>query len=391
MLQEKKTMRALIYAQVIAATVFGSAAALAEDIKIGVIQPLTGSVAYNGAADVNGSKLAVAERNKAGGVLGKPVRLVIEDGQCSPANSVNAAEKLIQKDKVVVLSGAFCSSATAAVMPVAQKYKLPLLTGVSSKADLTEKNNPYFFRSAETDALLAKAFAKILADNLKLRKVAYIGVNDDWGRGGVEEFARDLSAHGVETAMTEYFDHGATDFYTLLAKLRTSGADGVFIAAETQDGSILVKQLKEFGIDMKVFGVGSWATADFINLVGDAGEGIYAAVPYVATLPGERNELFVQTYQAQYKTLPDKYAAAGYNATNILMDAIERAGSTEPEKIREALKATDYQAPNGRYQFTANGQAYGFSAALVQIVDKQPRVVATTSVEAPTALAAKGE
>ncbi len=191
--------------------------------------------------------------------------------------------------------------------------------------------------------------------------------------------------------MTEYFDHGATDFYTLLAKLRTSGADGVFIAAETQDGSILVKQLKEFGIDMKVFGVGSWATADFINLVGDAAEGIYAAVPYVASLPGERNEQFVQAYQAQYKQLPDKYAAAGYNATNILMDAIERAGSTEAEKIREALKATDYQAPNGRYQFTANGQAYGFSAALVQISGGQPKVVATTSVEAPMALAAEGE
>ncbi len=177
-------MRALICAQVIAATVLGSASALAEDIRIGVIQPLTGSVAYNGTADVNGSKLAVAERNKAGGVLGRQVRLVIEDGQCSPANSVNAAEKLIQKDKVVALSGAFCSSATAAVMPVAQKYKLPLLTGVSSKADLTEKNNPYFFRSAETDALLAKAFAKILADNLKLTKVAYIGVNDDWAAAG---------------------------------------------------------------------------------------------------------------------------------------------------------------------------------------------------------------
>ncbi|TWI56771.1 amino acid/amide ABC transporter substrate-binding protein (HAAT family) [Pseudomonas duriflava] len=385
-------MRALTYAQLVATAVFGSALALADDtIKIGVIQPLTGSVAYNGAADINGSKLAVEERNKAGGVLGKPIELVIEDGQCSPANSVNAAEKLIQKDKVVALSGAFCSSATAAIMPVAQKYKLPLLTGVSSKADLTEKNNPYFFRSAETDALLAQAFAKILAENLKLKKVAYIGVNDDWGRGGVEEFSKDLSAHGIETAMTEYFDHGATDFYTLLAKLRTSGADGVFIAAETQDGSILVKQLKEFGIDMKVFGVGSWATADFINLVGDAAEGIYAAVPYAATLPGERNQTFVQAYQAQYKQAPDKYAAAGYNATNILMDAIQRAGSTDAEQIREALKATNYQAPNGHYQFTANGQAYGFNAALVQIENKQPKVIATTSVEAPMALAAKGE
>ena len=387
-------MRALVCAQVIAVSMLGAAPALAlatDAIKIGVIQPLTGSVAYNGKADVNGARLAMDARNKRGGVLGKPVNLVIEDGQCSPANSVNAAEKLIQKDKVVALSGAFCSSATAAIMPIAEKYKLPLLTGVSSKADLTEKGNRYFFRSAETDALLANAFAKILADNLKLKKVAYIGVNDDWGRGGVEEFSKDLGAHGVETVMTEYFDHGATDFYTLLAKLRTSGADGVFVAAETQDGAVLVKQLKEFGIEMKVFGVGSWATADFVNLVGDASEGIYAAVPYVASLPGEANADFVKTYQAQYGQAPDKYAAAGYNATNILMEAIERAGSTDAEKIREALKATDYQAPNGRYRFTANGQAYGFNAALVQIADKQPKVVDVTEVQPPQTVTAQGE
>ena len=97
-----------------------------ETIKIGLIQPLTGSVAYNGNTDVNGSKLALDEINAKGGVLGKKVELVIEDGQCKPANSVNAAEKLIQRDKVVALSGAFCSSSTLAVMPVAANYKLPL-------------------------------------------------------------------------------------------------------------------------------------------------------------------------------------------------------------------------------------------------------------------------
>ena len=138
-----------------------SVTAHAEDtVKIGLIQPLTGSVAYNGTTDVNGSKLALDEINAKGGVLGKKVELVIEDGQCQPGNSVNAAEKLIQRDKVVGLSGAFCSSATLAVMPVAAKYKMPLITGVSSSADLTEKGNPWFFRATETDALLAKSFCQ---------------------------------------------------------------------------------------------------------------------------------------------------------------------------------------------------------------------------------------
>ncbi|MAO57878.1 MAG: branched chain amino acid ABC transporter substrate-binding protein [Alcanivorax sp.] len=379
-------MRKLILAPIIATALIGATQAQAQDtLKIGLIQPLTGSVAYNGTADANGARLAVKERNANGGVLGKQVELIIEDGQCSPANSVNAAEKLIQRDRVTSLVGAFCSSATSAVMPVARKYKVPFLSGVSSEASLTEKGNPYFFRSAETDALLGQAFSKLLADNLGLKKVAYIGVNDDWGRGSVKAFESELSAHGVDTAMVLFYNPGATDFYTLLTKLRSSGADGVFVAAETQDGSTLVKQIKQFGIDMDVFGVGSWATSDFINITGEAAEGIYAAVPYVANQDGARNKKFVKDYATAYDHAPGKYAAAGYNSLNIMMDAIERAGATDADAILGGLKATDYQAPNGRYRFTSKGQGYGFNLVLVQIHDGDIDVVATTRIDNPEA------
>jgi branched-chain amino acid transport system substrate-binding protein len=358
-----------------------SAFAQAQSVKIGLIQPLTGSVAYNGTTDVNGSKLAADERNGRGGVLGKKVELVIEDGQCNPAVSVNAAEKLIQRDKVVALSGAFCSSATLAVMPVAENNKLPLITGVSSNPQLTEKGNRWFFRATETDALLAKTFAKILAQKLMLKKVAYIGVNDDFGRGAVDEFEKRMTELGATTAMKEYFEHGTTDFYTLLTKLKSSGADGVFVAAETQDGSILVKQKAEFGLNVKVFGVGSWATADFISLAGEAAEGIYAAVPYAYTMKTPKNQAFVQAYQARYKEAPGKYSAAGYNAVNILMDAIERAGSTAPDKIRDALTKTKYEGPNGRFEFDDKGQAYGFPVLLVQLTKGVPVVIESAAIE----------
>ena len=352
-------------------------------IKIGVIEPLTGSVAYNGLASLNGAKLAGEKRNAAGGVLGRKIELVIEDGQCKPANSINAAEKLIQRDKVVALQGAFCSSSTAAVMPVAEKYKVPFLTGVSSKADLTDKGMKYFFRSAETDRQMSKTFSKILAEKLQLKNVAYIGVNDDWGRGGVEDFSKDLEAQGVKTVMKEYFDHGVTDFYTLLTKLRASKADGVFVAAETQDGSILVKQFKELGLQTKIFGVGSWATADFIGLTGAASEGIYAAVPYAYSVDSANNKAFVEMYSAAYKEKPGKYGAAGYNAMNILMDSITRAGKADTAAIREALYKTDYTAPNGRFQFTDKGEGYGFDVVLVQIANKEPRVVTLARTEKP--------
>ncbi|WP_207479989.1 ABC transporter substrate-binding protein [Arenibaculum pallidiluteum] len=376
-------MHRLVLGSVLMAGVAAAAPAQAQEtVRIGLIQPLTGSVAYNGQSVVEGARLAIEEVNAAGGVLGKKIELIIEDGQCKPANSVNAVEKLVQKDKVVGLVGAFCSSATAAIMPVAQKYKIPLVTGVSSKADLTEQGNPYFFRAAETDGLMAKAFAKILAKDLKLGSVAYIGVNDDWGRGGIEEFSRDLSALGVKTVLTEYFDHGTTDFFTLLTKLRAAKPDGVFVAAETQDGSILVKQIRELGITAKVFGVGSWATADFIKLAGDAAEGIHAAVPYASTYEAPRNQAFVKKYEAKYGIKPGKYGAAGYNALNIVAAAIAGAGSTDAEAIRAALQKTRYEAPNGVYQFTGKGQAYGFDAVLVRLEKGEPKVIASAPVEA---------
>ncbi len=354
-----------------------------ETIKVGVIQPLTGSVAYNGIAFVNGAKLAVDKQNAAGGVLGKKIELVVEDGQCKPANSVSAAEKLIQRDKVPVIAGAFCSTATAAVMPLAEKYRVPLLTGVSSKADLTDKGMKWFFRSAETDRLLSVTFSKILAEKLQLKNVAYIGVNDDWGRGSVEDFAKELEKLGVKTAMKEYYDHGTTDYYTLLTKLAASKADGVFVAAETQDGAIFVKQYKELGLTTKLFGVGSWATPDFINLTGPASEGIYAAVPYASSIPTDANKDFVNRFAAAYKDKPGKYSAAGYNALNIIMQGITRAGKAEPEAIRDALYKTDYAAPNGHYRFTEKGEGYGYTVVLVQIKGKEPTVVTMTETGKP--------
>jgi hypothetical protein len=182
--------------------------------------------------------------------------------------------------------------------------------------------------------------------------------------------------------MKEYFDHGATDFYTLLTKLRASQADGVFVAAETQDGSILVKQLKEMGMKAKVFGVGSWATPDFIGLTGDASEGIYAAVPYASALhaaqPGLREDY------ARLQEQPGKYSAAGYNALNILMDAHRARRQHRCRQDPRRAAPDRLQRPNGKLPLHRQGPGYGFDVdAGADPGTRSRRVVATERHESP--------
>jgi branched-chain amino acid transport system substrate-binding protein len=373
-------MRKLLFITTVA---LASSGALAQDIKIGVIQPLTGPLAFDGNADVKGAQLAAKEINARGGVLGKKIELVVEDGQCKPAESVGAAEKLIFRDKVPVIMGAFCSGATLAIMPVVEKNRIPLVTGVSSSPKLTEVRHEWFFRNAETEALTAQAFSRVLHKDLKLNNAYFLAVNDDWGRGTVMAFEGNWKKAGGKIAGVEYVDRAANDFYTPLTKIRALRPDIIIVAAESQAGSIIAKQAKELGVKSRIFGVGAWATPTFMELAGDAANGLLAGVVYAPTQPGERNKAFVAAHTAEYKEAPGKYSAAGYNTIHIIAQAIQRAGAPDPAKIRAALEKTDYTGPNGRVRFDDKHQAYGHELVLVELQNKVPTVKATSVIQKP--------
>ncbi len=373
-------MRKLLFITTVA---LASSGVCAQDIKIGVIQPLTGPLAFDGNADVKGAQLAAKEINARGGVLGRKVELVVEDGQCKPAESVGAAEKLIFRDKVPVIMGAFCSGATLAVMPIAEKNKIPLVTGVSSNPKLTELGNDWFFRNAETEALTAQAFSRVLFKDMNLKKAYFLAVNDDWGRGTVTSFQGNWEKAGGKIAGIEYVDRAANDFYTPLTKIRATRPDIIIVAAESQAGSIIARQAKELGIKSRIFGVGAWATPTFMELAGDAANGLLAGVVYAPTHPGERNKAFVAAHKAAYQEAPGKYSAAGYNTIHIIAQAIQRAGAPDPQKIRDALKKTNYSGPNGQVRFDDKHQAYGHELVLVELRNKVPVVKATSVIEKP--------
>jgi branched-chain amino acid transport system substrate-binding protein len=354
-----------------------------DNVRIGVVQPTTGPVAYDGNIYVSTVKMLVDDMNAKGGVLGKKIELVVEDGACNPAQSVNAAEKLVVRDKVVALLGAFCSTSTAAVMEVAKKHKVPLITGISTAAQLTEQGNPYFFRAVATTPMLGNAFGPVLPKALHAKRFAFLALNDDWGRSMVASYPKAIESAGGEIVATEFFQQSDLQFLSQITKVKASNPDAIVSNANTQQAVALSKQIRELGVTVPLVGEGSWTSDSYIKLAGPAAEGVYGLVEYVYTIKNPINDAFVKEFQAKLKENPTKFAGAAHNAIHIMVDAIRRAGAADPEKIRAALEKTDYNGLVGNIKFDDKHQAYGQTVYLARVANGVPEVIETAKISKP--------
>ena len=354
-----------------------------ETVRIGVVQPMTGPVAYDGNIYVNTVKMIVDDLNAKGGVLGRKIELVVEDGACNPAQSVNAAEKLATRDKVVALLGAFCSTSTAAMMEVAKKHRIPLITGISTAAQLTEQGNPYFFRAVATTPMLGNAFGGELPAAVKAKRFAFLVLNDDWGRSMVASYPKAIERAGGEIVATEFFQQSDLQFLSQITNVKASNPDAIVLAANTQQAVALSKQIRELGIAVPLIGEGSWTSDSYLKLAGPASDGVFGLVEYVYTIRNPINDAFVKEFQAKLKENPTKFAGAAHNAIHIVVDAIRRAGAADPEKIRAALEKTDYNGLVGNIRFDDKHQAYGQTVYLAHVKNGVPEVVATAKIAKP--------
>ena len=333
----------------------------AEPIKIGVIDPLSGPIAYDGQSVVNGAKLAAEEINKKGGLLGgRPLELVIEDGQGLPAQSLAAAEKLINRDKVVALMGCYRSSASLAVQPIAEKNKIPMLSVVSSAPKLTEGGLKYYFRNTPKEAMLVDVAARYLITKLGIKKVSFLGPNDEWGRAGLEGWTDMMKKHGGQVVTADLFMTGETNYQPYLTKIKSIKPDAMAVQAETLDGSMIFKQAKEMGLDITKIGSGPMASQKFMELAKDAAEGIYSILPWVHTYDTPENKAFTEAYAKRFpdRGIPDKYGAAGYDGIYVFADAITKAGKADRESIRTGMTMVESKRLQGTIKFDAKGQSH---------------------------------
>ena len=352
-------------------------AAQTSTINIGVNQPLTGAVAASGNFVTNGAKIAADEINARGGIRGAKLNLIIEDSKSNPTEAANAAEKLIVRDKVPVIMGAWSSTYTLAVMPKLLEYKVPMLVETSSADKITQLGNPYVFRISPTSSMEAVSFARHV-EPLKIRKADFLVVNNDWGRGASEAFGGMLKSKGASVGRVEMMDATAQDMSAQLSRIKASDADTLFVTTAVEQLTLVLKQAQALGLKRLVITTGGSQNPDqLVEQAGAAANGSIHSVMFTPWFPElSADEALTKNFIGEWKKRGLEAAgmtegSRGYDGIMTIAAAITKAGRAEPEKIRNALWEVQLTGLTGKIAFGKTGQAgkeSGQSVPLVHLV-----------------------
>jgi branched-chain amino acid transport system substrate-binding protein len=352
----------------------GGPASAQDTIKIGVTQPLTGAFAASGNYVTQGAKLAEEEINKAGGVLGKKIELIVEDNKSNPTEAVSTAEKLIVKDKVPVMMGAWSSTLTLAVMPKLEEYKVPILVETSSSGKITTSGNPYVFRISPTSEMEAKAFTPLF-QSLGIKKADFLATNNDFGLGASKEFSEAALRAGVEIGVKETMDPKATDFSAQLAKIKASGGDTLFVTTAVEQITLILKQAKDQQLTARIITTGGSNSPDqLIAQAGDAANGSYHLVfftpwfPEAVKNPDVARKFIGLWNEKKYNVGGLTEGFRGWDGVHVIVEAIKGAGKAEAEAITKALWDVKVKGINGDIAFIKQGPAGKESAQNVPSV-----------------------
>ncbi|MCE5285281.1 MAG: ABC transporter substrate-binding protein [Pelosinus sp.] len=327
----------------------------ANEIKIGGNIELTGGVASYGKQTMNGILLAFKEANAAGGVLGgKKLVLVQADNKSEASEAGNAMTKLITQDKVAAVLGPVVSGNVLAVSQIAQDNKIPMLTPTGTNTKITVgddgKVQQYAFRSCFIDPFQGKVMANFAAKSLKVAKaVIYMDSSSDYSKGLADAFSDTFMQNGGTIIGKEAFLQKDQDFKSALTKIKAMNPEVVFIPAYYEEVGKIVKQARELGISCPIIGTDGWDNSKLVEVAGaDALNNTFFSNHYSSQDTDPRVVKFVESYKKEYNEEPSALSALGYDGALMIIDAIKRANSAEPEKIREALEKTkDLQVVTG--------------------------------------------
>lgn len=333
----------------------GSAWAQNATMKIGMVIPVTGPVAESGKYALNGAKIALEKINKAGGVLGKQVELITEDDQSTNPGVVLAFSKLAADPDIVGFLGSIRSTQVHAMAPDILKTGKPVMFG-GTDPQLTKLGNPWLFRFRPNDSYSARVISDYGVATLGKKKWAIIHSTDAFGTSGGKALSEALAKLGATIALDQGYPNNSQDFTPIVLAIKQSGADviGSYFTNETDLG-IFARQLRQLGVTIPWVGSPSIVAATAVKLGGQSLYGTYGVADF-AEESSEEAKVFSKAYRDAYKTEPDNFGSWTHDALMVLAASMNKAGTTDPQKVRAAIVATKgYKGVEGEYNFDENG------------------------------------
>jgi len=328
-----------------------------EKLTIAMVNPLTGDAATYGVSHKNGLEMAFAEINKAGGVKGRELELVTYDDAGDPKQSAAGAQKFADQKNVLAITGSCLSSNTLAMVPITDRAHLPH-SAVSSSTPKLSGRSRYFFRMAVQDAQVGILMADLLHQKLKVKKVAVLYPNNDYGKGLTEAIEGKLKQYGVAVVSSQAYLATDKDYSSLLTRVKAGDVDALALAGTYTDSALITKQARAIGFTKPIVGGTGLYSPQFIEIAGSASEGAYLLGAFVVTNPDPAVQAFIKKYKAQYGAEPDTFAALGYDQGYVLKAALEKAGekgAITRESVRAAMAATRYKGLTGTVTFDDKG------------------------------------
>jgi branched-chain amino acid transport system substrate-binding protein len=339
----------------------------ADTIKLGVAGAHSGDLASYGIPSVRAAELVVADINAKGGILGKQVELLVEDDVCKPEVATNTATKLVSEKADVVL-GHICSGATKAALGIYKDAGIIAMSPSATNPALTQSGDyPNFYRTIASDDRQAKLDVDFALDVLKLKKIAVIHDKGDYGKGFAEFAKKFLEESGkAEVVLYEGVTPGAVDYSAVVQKIKRSKAEAVIFGGYHPEASKIVTQMRKKRMDIVFISDDGVKDDTFIKVAGKAAEGVYASGPK-DTSKNPLNIAAVESHKKKYGENPGAFFANAYSAALALLNAVEKAGSTDYEKVTKALKTEWVETPIGKIRFDERGDAIGAGFSVYQV------------------------
>jgi branched-chain amino acid transport system substrate-binding protein len=321
----------------------------AEGIPIGEYASMTGNTATFGQSVHSGAALAIDEINSTGGVLGKQLNLISEDDQSKTEDAAAAVQKLINRDQVVALLGEVASGRSKAGGPIAQQSKIPMISPASTNEDVT-KIGDYIFRICFIDPFQGEAMAHFAMNSLSKKRAAIlVDMKSDYSVGLAKSFRETFSKAGGQIVSEQSYGSGDKDFHAPLTSIRGFEPDVIFVPGYYTEVALIVRQARELGLTVPIIGGDGWDSPELTKGAEQAFNNTYFSNHFATEDPDSIVQDFVKKYQKKYSQLPDAMCALGYDAARILADAIKRAGSTDHQKLRDAIATTkDFAGVTGK-------------------------------------------